>query len=237
VPVIFVREDGGHGRVFEGVRAYLRHSWTVFHRDPEVRRFLIANTAWEGAFAGARTFVVLYLTVGLGQPLGTTTAVLAAVAAGYVVAAAGSGFLGDRYGLSRVIVAASAVYGTGLVLGGLGEEWERWYLPLIFVVAIAGGTVMTLAWGLLFKLMPPADRGAISGLATTTKGIGLITGPLLAGAAIDILSRHLEDTEGYQALWPILGVPVLLSIPLVWRLSAAERKAGPEEPESPEPIT
>src|SRR4051794_34575120 len=27
--IVFVREDGGHGRVFEGVRAYLRQSWSV----------------------------------------------------------------------------------------------------------------------------------------------------------------------------------------------------------------
>jgi MFS family permease len=178
----------------------------------------------------------MYLTVGLGQPIGTT-AVLAAVAGGYVVAAAGSGFLGDRLGLSRVIAAASVLYGLGLVFGGFGGEWHTWYLPLIFVVAIAGGTVMTLAWGLLFKLMPPADRGAISGLATTTKGIGLLTGPLLAGAAIDLLSGTLDETRGYQALWPILGIPVLLVIPLVVRLSAAEGKAGAGNPESPEPIT
>jgi MFS family permease len=236
-PIVLVREDGGHGRVFEGVRAYVAHSWAVLRREPDVRRFLVANTAWEGAFAGARTFVVLYLTVGLGQPLGTTTAVLAAVAGGYVVAAAGSGFLGDRLGLSRVIVAASAVYGAGLLAAGLAEEWRRWYLPVIFAVAIAGGTVMTLAWGLLFTLMPPADRGAIAGLATTTKGVGLVTGPLLAGAAIDLLSGTLDGTRGYQALWPILGVPVLLAIPLVARLSAAERNASAGEPESPEPIT
>jgi MFS family permease len=235
-PIVFLREDGGHGRVFEGVRAYISHSWRVFQREPDVRRFLIANTAWEGAFAGARTFVVLYLTIGLGQPLGTTTAVLAAVAGGYIVAAAGAGFLGDRFGLSRVIFAASFVYGFGLVLGGLGNEWHRWYLPIIFVVAIGGGTVLTLAWGLLFKLMPAADRGAIAGLATTTKGIGLLIGPLLAGAAIDILAPYLEDTQGYQALWPILGVPVLLAIPLVARLDAAERQSGPVQPESPEPI-
>jgi Na+/melibiose symporter-like transporter len=235
-PVLFVREDGGHGRVFEGVRAYVSHSWSVFRREPDVRSFLIANTAWEGAFAGARTFVVLYLTVGLGQPLGTTTAVLAAVAGGYIVAAAGSGFLGDRLGLSRVIFAASIVYGIGLILGGFGNEWHAWYLPVIFVVAIAGGSVMTLAWGLLFKLMPAADRGAISGLATTTKGIGLLIGPLLAGAAIDLLSPVLEDTQGYQVLWPILGIPVLLVLPLVARLSAAEGQSGPVKPESPEPI-
>ena len=113
-----------------------------------------------------------------------------------------------------------------------------WYLPIIFLVSIAGGTVMTLAWGLLFKLMPPADRGAISrGLRRRRRGSGCSPGPLLAGAAIDILSGQLDDTRGYQALWPILGVPVLLAIPLVWRLSAAERRSGAGEPESPEPIT
>ena len=235
-PVLFVREDGGHGRVFEGVRVYVAHSWRVFRRDPDVRRFLIANAAWEGAFAGARTFVVLYLTVGLGQPLGKTTAVLAAVAAGYVVAAAGAGVLGDRFGLSRIIFGASFVWGIGLLFGGLGSEWHTWYLPIVFVVAIGGGTVLTLAWGLLFKLMPAEDRGAIAGLATTTKGIGLVTGPLLAGAAIDLLAPYLDGTRGYQALWPILGVPVLLAIPLVARLSAAEANAGAGQPESPEPI-
>ncbi len=245
-PVLLVREDGGHGRVFEGVGAYVRHSWRVLRGRSEVRRFLIANTAWEGTFAGARTFVVLYLTVGLGQPLGTTTAVLAAVAGGYVVAAAASGYLGDRFGLARVIFAASFLYGAGLLAGGFAREWHRWYLPVIFAVAIAGGTVMTLSWGLLFKLMPTQDRGAISGLATTTKGIGLVIGPVLAGAAIDLLHPYLEETEGYAALWPILSVPILAVIPLVARLraaeaqadaSAADREAGPLQREGPEPIT
>ncbi len=37
---------------------------------------------------------------------------------------------------------------------------------------------MTLAWGLLFKVMPPDDRGAVSGLAIMTKGVGLLGGPL-----------------------------------------------------------
>ena len=63
-----------------------------------------------------------------------------------------------------------------------------------------------------------------------------MTGPLLAGAAIDLLSPYLDETSGYQALWPILGVQVLLAIPLVARLDAAERESGPVQPESPEPI-
>ena len=96
VPVLFLREDGGHGRVFEGVGTYLRHSWRVLRGNPDVGRFLLANAAWEGTFAGARTFVVLYMTVGLGEPLSTSTLVLAAVAGGYVLAALVAGPVGDR---------------------------------------------------------------------------------------------------------------------------------------------
>lgn len=224
VPVLWVREDGGHGRVYRGVRAYLRTSWDVFHAERLVRRFLVANAMWEGTFAAARTFVVLYITVGLGQSLAVSSVVLAAVAGGYVVAAVVAGWLGRRYGIARVIVAASAVYAAGFFVGGLATEWHAWYLPLIFGVAITGGLVMTLSWGLLYELMPDEHRGTASGLATWTKGFGLIVGPVAAGAAIDVLAPHLEETDGYQALWPVCGIPILLAIPLVASLIGSERR-------------
>ncbi len=225
VPIVFISEDGGHGRVFEGVRVYVAHSWRVLRRNPDVGRFLIANTAWEGTFAGARTFAVLYMTEGLDESLATSTLVFGVVAVGYIIAAAVAGRIGDRVGLSRVIFVASAVYGIGLFAAGLGREWHMWYLALVVVVAIAGGMVMTLAWGLLFKLMPAEDRGAIAGLATTTRGLGLIIGPLAAGAAIELLRGGLPDTQGYQALWPVLGAPILLVMPFVAGLIRAESRA------------
>ncbi len=125
VPVLLVTEDGGHGRVFEGVRTYVAHSWRVLRSDKDVATFLLANTAWEGTFAGARTFVVLYVTVGLGEPLVTSTYILGAVAGGYIVAALVAGPVGDRIGLARVIAFASAVYGVGLLAGGLGRRVAR----------------------------------------------------------------------------------------------------------------
>ena len=224
VPILFVKEDGGDERVFEGVATYLRHSWRVLTADADVRRFLIANAAWEGTFAGARSFVVLYITVGLGESVGVSTAALATVAAGYVVAATVSGRVGDRFGLARVIWISSIVYGLGLLGGGLATKWHSWYLVLIFVVSIAAGAVMTLAWGLLLKLMPAGDRGAISGLATTTKGLGLLIGVPLTGLAIDLLRPHLPETHGFQALWPLLGIPILAVIPLVVALEKVEAR-------------
>jgi MFS family permease len=228
--IALVREEGGSSRVFRGVRSYLRTSWSILREEPEVRRFLAANAAWEGTFAAMRTFVVLYITKGLGQPLAVSSAVLATVAAGYVVAALGAGPLGDRFGLARVIFLASFVYGGGLLVAGLAQQWHDYYYGLIFPVAVAGGTVMTLAWGLLFKLMPAQHRGAISGLATTTKGVGLIFGPLVAGGLIDAVSPYLEATDGYQVLWPLCALPILCVIPIVASLIRAE-PSGRLEPQ------
>lgn len=227
--VLLVHEDAGHERVFKGIRAYVQTSWYIFRREPHIRLFLGANAAWEGTFAAMRTWVVLYITKGLGQPVATSSAVLAVVAVGYVIAAVASGPIGDRIGLARTILFASIVYGLGLLFAGLATEWHDWYYGVILPVAVAGGTVMTLSWALLFKLMPPEHRGAISGIATTTKGWGLLSGPLIAGVAIDLLSPYLDKTNGYQVLWPICAAPVLMAIPVVASLIKVEAPGGQPE--------
>ena len=228
--ILLVREDGGHGRVFEGVRAYVRRSWAIFRDEADVRRFLIANSAWEGTFAAARTFVVLYVIRGLHESKVMSSAVLGAVAVGYVIAALFAGRLGDRFGLARVIFFASWIYGGGFLVAGLAQHWHDWYFGMIVTVSIAGGTVMTLAWGLLYKIVPVEHRGAVSGLATTTKGIGLLVGAPIAGLAIDLSGPYFPETNGYQVLWPICGVLVLGAIPLLIRLMEIEPKTRTEVP-------
>ena len=226
-PIVFIREDGGVGRVFEGVRAYFRRSWQLLNEEAEVRRFLIANAAWEGTFAAARTFVVLYIIEGLHESKVISSGVLGAVAAGYVIAALIAGRLGDRFGIARVIFFASFVYGGGYVVAGFATEWHDWYFALIVPVSVAGGMVMTLAWGLLFKLMPSEHRGAVSGLATTTKGLGLLLGAPIAGAAIDLARPFMDSTDGYGILWPVCGIPILAAIPLVYRMMRIESAGTP----------
>jgi MFS family permease len=220
--IVWVKEDGGHGRVFDGVGAYIRRSWSILCDEAEVRRFLICNAAWEGTFAAARTFVVLYVIEGLNESKAISSAILGAVATGYVIAAVFAGRLGDRFGIAKVIFYASFIYGGGYIVAGAATEWHDWYFAFIVPVSIAGGTVMTLAWGLLFKLMPAEHRGAVSGLATTTKGFGLLLGAPIAGAAIDIARPYLGATQGYQILWVVCGIPILAAIPLVARLMRIE---------------
>src|ERR671937_2883063 len=227
--IVFVREDGGHGRVFAGVLAYVKQSWSILCEEADVRRFLIANAAWEGTFAAARSFVVLYVIEGLHETKAISGAILGAVATGYIIAAVVAGRLGDRFGLARVIFIASFIYGGGYICAGFATTWHDWYFGLIVPVSVAGGTVMTLAWGLLFKLMPAQHRGAVSGLATTTKGFGLLLGAPIAGAAIDLARPWLHSTDGYQALWVVCGIPILLAIPLVAHMMRIE-PSGKVEP-------
>jgi MFS family permease len=228
--IALTREAPGGEREYERFRGHLAAPWRIIRSEPHVRRFLIANTAWEATFAGMRTFVVLYIIEGLDQPLYVSSAVLAVAAVGYVVAAVVSGHLGDRFGISRVILVASIVYGVGLSLCVLAQQWHWWYYIVISPVAVAGGMVMTLAWGLLFKLMPAGDRGSISGLAIMTKGVGLLAGPLAVGAVIDIFHPFLRSTDGYGAMWLAIGLPVLAAVPLVLRLVRAEDERGPTTP-------
>jgi MFS family permease len=234
--ILLVREDGGHGRVFEGFWAYIKRSWNIFWQEGDVRRFLIANSAWEGTFAAARSFVILYVIDGLHESTTVSGEILAAVAVGYVIAALLAGRLGDRFGLARVIFFASFIYGGGFLVGGLAEQWHVWYFGLIIPVAIAGGTVMTLAWGLLYKIVPAEHRGAASGLATTTKGIGLLIGAPVAGLAIDFARPYLSATNGYQILWPVCALPILGAIPLLVRLMQAEAEADISGPPAGGPV-
>lgn len=198
----------------------------IVREHKQIRRFLYANTAWEFTFAGMRTFVVLYVTQGLGEPVYVSTAVLAAVALGYLVAAVFVGRLGDRFGSARVILFASFVYGGGLCAAGIASSWHWAYLAAIALVSVAAGAVMTLAWPLLFTLMPDDEheQGATTGLATLTKGLGIVLGPAVVGAAIDAAGGWLKETDGYQIMWPTVGVPVLAVIPIVLMLSRRERR-------------
>jgi hypothetical protein len=68
----------------------------------------------------------------------------------------------------------------------------------------------------------------VSGLATTTKGLGLLLGAPVAGVAIDLARPYLQATNGYQILWPVCGIPILAAIPLVYRLMKVEQPGMPE---------
>ena len=177
--------------------------------------FAAANALWELSFTGLRSFIVLYVVKGVGHSPSTASAVIAVVAVAYVVGAPIAGRLADRYGVPQVMLVAATVYGLGLCIGTIPTTLTPLVIALPFV-ALAGAILLTLPQALAFLLAPDGAEGAAAGLLDLSRGVGVVLGPLLVGAAVTgTAGGWFRATNGYAAMWPIIGVAVLLTLPLL----------------------
>lgn len=109
-------------------------------------------------------------------------------------------------------------YGGGMLVPLFSQA--TWVIAVVLPVAFAAATVMTLPFGLVMGLMDDEeDHGAAAGLFATSRGLGLIAGPLLAGGAV-ALSEDLgllPATDGYAAIFAVASLALLGSLPLLRR--------------------
>jgi MFS family permease len=216
-----VREEGQRGGETPRVVAGRLRDLVAEH--PALRTYLVVNGLWELAIAALKTFVVLYLTVGLGHSLGTASAVVGGVGVIVLAGAAGAGKLGDRFGHLSVVRRCLWVFGLGLLVPAF-VTFEPAVAAIVPFIALGGGAVMALAYAILMPLMPEEDRGALTGFYSVSRGIGITIGPVLAGVVISVLgSGVFESTHGYQATWLVCSAAILLSIPGVRRLEREHR--------------
>jgi MFS family permease len=183
-----------------------------------LRAFLVANALWELSLAAMKTFVVLYVTKGLGFSRAEAALIIGAVATVVLVGAVAGGKLADRYGRVAVMRIALPVYGGGLLVPLLVTA------PLAVamaapVIALGGGVLMALPYALLIPLMPEGEHGALTGFYSLTRGLGTWLGPLLAGFAISALTGPFSATDGYQATWGVCSAAVLVSLLPLRRLA------------------
>jgi MFS family permease len=180
----------------------------------DVRAVAAANICWEFSFSGLKSFIVLYIVHGLGHSPSAASAVISVVAAAYIVGAPLAGRLAERYGIVSVLRVAVLVYGVGLVAGVLPDTLTPLLIGLP-AVALAGAIVMTLPQALLFTVAPAGSAGGAAGLLDFSRGVGLVLGPVVVGVVIQAFRQPLGSTHGYAAMWPVIGVPVLLTFLLL----------------------
>jgi MFS family permease len=195
----------------------LRRLRELVARRTDLRAFMVANGLWELSLGATKTFVILYLTRGLG--VGTSMAGLAVAGTAVFIAVATpvSGRLADRFGTLRVLRVSLLVYGSGLLVPFLIDD------PIVVgcvtpIVGFGGGVVMTLPYALLIPLMGANDHGLTTGLYSVSRGVGTALGPLLAGVAIGVLDGVFGGTHGYQAMWGVCAIAILASVPVLGRL-------------------
>ena len=208
--------DGASSSGLGGVRTAPARVWSILRRRAPVRRLILANVLLEATVAALKTFVVLYITVGLGRSMGFASLALGIVAAGVIAGALVSGRLADRIGHLRILKLALPVYAVGLALPVLSES------PLVLAAvpfgAAAAGIVMTLPYSMLMGLMPEERHGAVAGVFESGRGVGVLLGPVAAGIAVE-LSAGVLPAKGFSAAFAVAAVAALAALPLVWRLS------------------
>ncbi len=204
----------GSGR--DGLQG-MRRGLAILRTDAALRSWLVASACWEAAIGSLRTFVVLYLTVGLGLSLTTTSASLALVGLGALLAAPVAGALADRYGPRPVIRLAVWVFAIGLVPTQLSTSTT--YIVAIVPVAFAAVVLMTLPYTLLVELLPERQHGLGAGVFQLSRGVGILLGPVLAGVMTDLSASAsvltYAETEGYSAIFAVSAVLLLVSLPFI----------------------
>jgi MFS family permease len=178
---------------------------------------MVANACWELSLGALKTFIVLYVTAGLGYSLGQASVIIGGVAVLVLGGALVSGKLADRHGGLRVMRVGLWVYGIGLLVPALTRT-PAILLPALPVIAAGGGMIMGLPYALLIPLMPEGDHGALTGVYSLSRGVGTMLGPLLAGFVIEIAGPLYPSTNGYGAMWLVVAGAILASIPVLGRL-------------------
>jgi Na+/melibiose symporter-like transporter len=187
----------------------------LLSRHPALRYYFIANALWEMALAALKAFIVLYLVFGLGYSLRTSSLIVGGVAVVILIGAAASGKLGDRLGRLRVVTFALWIYAGGYVIPAATTLRPAIGVAIV-PIALGGGTLMTLAYAILMPLMPEHEHGALTGFYSLSRGVGITTGPVIAGVLI-YATRHspFGATGGYQAMWIVCAAAALISIVFV----------------------
>ncbi len=160
-----------------------------------------------------------------GTQIGLTTTQIALFVAmlfaGALVLQYPIGWLSDRMDRRRLIFGLALLGAASCLLGWVtgGRLW-----PLM-AAAFFGGGVTTPLYALLLAYtndsLPASDMPAASGGLVFTFGLGAITGPLVAGWAMQSFAP--------QAFWPVLGVTfIAISLYALYRMTQRAKASVPE---------
>ncbi len=190
-------------------------------RHPALRAYFFANALWETTLSSLKAFVFLYLTLGLKYSLSTASLLIGGVALVILAGAGGSGKLGDKFGRLRVVTIAVVAYGAGYLIPIFTTSRPA-IAAAIPLIAVGGGTVMTMAYALLMPLMPEHEHGALTGFYSISRGVGIVLGPLLAGALIWATHASVfKATHGFQAMWIVCAGAAFCSLYFLRRMAGA----------------
>jgi MFS family permease len=156
------------------------------------------------------------------NPIKLTGDLLASITVALVAAALAGGWLGDRFGHTRISYLASAIGALGCLL----MLWARTPAAVLVFGSVLGlgiGLFLTANWALLNELAPAAEAGKFMGLTNlATAGAGALG--RLEGPMIDLLNHARPGAWwGYSGLFLMGAVSIAVSALLLTKVGNTRR--------------
>jgi MFS family permease len=195
------------------------------------RNFLGFGSSWSQGFleAGMVALLPIYLlTVGLSQE--DTGWLMSGLMIGVILAQVPVAWLADRLGRTAVLAGCNliALLGIGCLLVSNGQAWLALWL---FAVGACSGAFYPLGLALLGERMPPAGLARANAWYLAINCAGSLTGPFLAGAAMDHFGPRALFLAGGSAVLLVLIIWLVLE---VYRVRTGYSETGDGEAEKQE---
>jgi EmrB/QacA subfamily drug resistance transporter len=127
----------------------------------------------------------------IGRDFQVATTAVDAVSIAFLVSLAvfipASGWLGDRFGGKRVLLAAIVVFTAASALCGLASSLAE-LVAFRILQGAGGGMLAPVGMAMLFRVFPPAERIRASAILTIPTTFAPALGPLLGGLLVTDLS-------------------------------------------------
>src|SRR5581483_3423495 len=127
----------------------------------------------------------------LARDFGVSADHIDAVVVGFLVSLAvfipASGWLGDRFGMKRVLLTALAIFTGASALCGISQSLTQ---LVIFraLQGVGGGMLTPVGMAMLFRTFPPAERVRASSILVVPTALAPALGPVLGGLLVTDLS-------------------------------------------------
>jgi MFS family permease len=193
-------------------------SWDIKHalKTSQFLLLFIGYSVYNIGLNGVVAHVVAW-GIDLGSPEATAGIFFTAFAAPWVLGSIAGGWLGDRYGKTRVMRIGLIIATAAMLYGGLGVHSQQGLTALAIGVGLGTGLQVPLYAPLLGDLFGRARIGSLFGIITF--GYGLIGGwgPLIWAI--------LRETTGYYNAAALVST-VCYAIAIVAILLVRPMKAG-----------
>jgi MFS family permease len=176
------------------------------------RNYLSFGSAWSQGFleGGMVGLLSIYLLAG-GLNEAATSWLMSGLMIGVILAQVPVAWLADRLGRSQVLLACNivALAGIGCLLVPGSFAWLAFWL---FVVGASSGAFYPLGLALLGERLPASGLARANAWYLGINCLGSLTGPVVAGVAMDWFGRGALFLAGGGAVLLVLATWLVLRI-------------------------